>query len=340
MAMLSADGNSDTMLGAMNPSEDLNRLRREAEQWWLRLRDRDATRGDAEAMKQWRARSPLHAQAWDEVARLWQDLDPVLRQAVRRDPGLAHPPARRGPSRPARRAFLGTAMAMAAGGAAVAVWPPLSLWPSLLDYTADFRTGTAEQRELALSDQLHVQMNTQTRINQRGAQAGSAAIELVAGEAQVEAAGSGAPVIVYAGAGATRARQARFNLRYTGPEVCVTCLQGTVDVQWAGAQRTLAEGEQVTYDDTGLHAPLAADTAQVNAWRTGTLTFAGQTLAEVVDEINRYRPGRVLLRNADLAARRVRMRFEITQTDLALHMLRDLYGAQLTRLPGGIVLLS
>jgi transmembrane sensor len=46
------------------------------------------------------------------------------------------------------------------------------------------------------------------------------------------------------------------------------------------------------------------------------------------------------VRNADLAARRVRMRFEITQTDLALHMLRDLYGAQLTRLPGGIVLLS
>ncbi len=324
------------MLGAMNPSEDPDRLRREAEQWWLRLRDRDATRGDAEAMKQWRARSPSHARAWNEVARLWQDMDPVLRQAVRRDPGLAHPPAR-GPSRPARRAFLG---AMAAGGAAVAVWPPLSLWPSLLDFTADFRTGTAEQRELALSDQLRVQMNTQTRINQRGAQAGNEAIELVAGEAQVEAAGGGAPVVVYAGAGATRARQARFNLRYTGPQVCVTCLQGSVQVEAAGAMQTLAQGEQVIYDDAGLQPALAADTVQVDAWRTGTLSFAGQTLAEVVDEINRYRAGRVLVRNADLAARRVRMRFEITQTDLALHMLRDLYGAQLTRLPGGIVLLS
>nr|WP_315844653.1 FecR domain-containing protein [uncultured Achromobacter sp.] len=320
----------------MNPSEDPDRLRREAEQWWLRLRDRDATRGDAEAMKQWRARSPSHARAWNEVARLWQDMDPVLRQAVRRDPGLAHPPAR-GPSRPARRAFLG---AMAAGGAAVAVWPPLSLWPSLLDFTADFRTGTAEQRELALSDQLRVQMNTQTRINQRGAQAGNEAIELVAGEAQVEAAGGGAPVVVYAGAGATRARQARFNLRYTGPQVCVTCLQGSVQVEAAGAMQTLAQGEQVIYDDAGLQPALAADTVQVDAWRTGTLSFAGQTLAEVVDEINRYRAGRVLVRNADLAARRVRMRFEITQTDLALHMLRDLYGAQLTRLPGGIVLLS
>lgn len=324
------------MLGAMNPSEDPDRLRREAEQWWLRLRDRDATRGDAEAMKQWRARSPSHARAWNEVARLWQDMDPVLRRAVSREPGLVHPPAR-GPSRPARRAFLG---AVTAGAAAVAVWPPLSLWPSLLDFTADFRTGTAEQRELALSDQLRVQMNTQTRINQRGAQAGNEAIELVAGEAQVEAAGSGAPVVVYAGAGATRARQARFNLRYTGPQVCVTCLQGAVQVEAAGAMQTLAPGEQVIYDGTGLQPALAVDTAQVDAWRTGTLSFAGQTLAEVVDEINRYRAGRVLVRNADLAARRVRMRFEITQTDLALHMLRDLYGAQLTRLPGGIVLLS
>lgn len=326
------------MLGAMNPSEDSDRLRREAEQWWLRLRDRDATRGDAEAMKQWRARSPAHARAWNEVARLWQDMEPVLRQAARRDPRLAYPPAA-GPSRPARRAFLGAAAAT--GAAAVALWPPLSLWPSLLDFTADFRTGTAEQRELALSDQLRVQMNTQTRINQRGAQAGNAAIELVAGEAQVEAAGDGAPVTVYAGAGATRARrQARFNVRYTGPQVCVTCLQGTVQVEQAGAVQALAQGEQVIYDDTGLRTALAVDVAQVDAWRTGTLSFAGQTLAEVVGEINRYRPGRVLLRNADLAARRVRMRFEITQTDLALHMLRDLYGAQLTRLPGGIVLLS
>ena len=336
MAILSAGGNSDTMLGAMNPSKDPDRLRREAEQWWLRLRDRDATRGDDEAMKQWRARSPSHARAWNEVARLWQDMDPVLRQAVSRDPGLAHPPAR-GPSRPARRAFLG---AVTAGAAAAAVWPPLSLWPSLLDFTADFRTGTAEQRELALSDQLRVQMNTQTRINQRGAQAGNEAIELVAGEAQVEAVGNGAPVVVYAGAGATRARQARFNLRYTGPQVCVTCLQGTVQVESAGAMQTLAQGEQIIYDDAGLHPALAVDTVQVNAWRTGTLSFAGQTLAEVVDEINRYRAGRVLVRNDDLAARRVRMRFDIKQTDLALHMLRDLYGAQLTRLPGGIVLLS
>ncbi|NVI85263.1 iron dicitrate transport regulator FecR, partial [Janthinobacterium sp. BJB401] len=87
-------------------------------------------------------------------------------------------------------------------------------------------------------------------------------------------------------------------------------------------------------------AATAAPTGEANAWRTGALSFAGQPLADVVDEINRYRPGRVVLRNAELGRRLVRMRFSIGQTDGALAMIRDLYGAQMTSLPGGIVLLS
>ncbi|CUJ16548.1 fec operon regulator FecR [Achromobacter xylosoxidans] len=328
------------MIGAMNPPDTPDRLRREAEQWWLRLRDRDATRGDAEAFRQWRASSPAHGRAWDEVARLWQEMGPALARAAAREPGLAHPPARRAghaPRHPGRRAFFGTALA--AGGAALAVWPPLSLWPSLLEFSADFRTGTAEQRELALADGLRVQMNTQTRINRRAAEGGGAAIELVAGEAQVQA-GVGEAVAVYAGAGVTHARQARLNLRYTRPQVCVTCLEGRVDVELNGRRQTLAQGQQLYYDQAGLREVAVADLGEVEGWRSGSLSFSGQTLAEVVDEINRYRPGRVLLRNAELATRRVRMRFAINETDLALRMLRDLYGAQLTRLPGGIVLLS
>ena len=89
-----------------------------------------------------------------------------------------------------------------------------------------------------------------------------------------------------------------------------------------------------------MQAATAAPAGEASAWRTGALSFAGQPLSRVVDEINRYRPGRVVLRNAELGRRLVRMRFSITQMDGALAMIRDLTGAQMTSLPGGIVLLS
>ncbi|VFR95892.1 Sigma factor regulator VreR (cytoplasmic membrane-localized) of trans-envelope signaling system [plant metagenome] len=308
------------------PSDtDADRLRDEAERWWLRLRDVDFTRREAAALREWCARSPAHAHAWREVAQTWQALGPAL----------AAMPAAGAPDVPRRRLFLGAAMA--AGAAALVVHPPWQLFPSALDYLADFRTGTAEQREVALSDQLVVQMNTRTRINRLPDAGQAQSLELLAGEAELSVAG---PVLLRAQAGLTRADRARLNVRYTGPEVCVTCLAGEAWVEQGGRRQALAAGEQLSYDRQGARAPVPADAAHVSAWRTGTLSFSGQTLAEVIEEINRYRPGRVLLRDSALAAQRVRMRFAITETDMALHMLRDLYGVRLTELPAGIVLLG
>jgi transmembrane sensor len=136
------------------------------------------------------------------------------------------------------------------------------------------------------------------------------------------------------------AQSARFNVRHTDDAVCVTCLAGAVEVVWQQRRQTLDAGQQLVYDERGVQAATAAPKGEASAWRTGALSFAGQPLSQVVDEINRYRPGRVLLRNAELGRRLVRMRFSIRQMDGALAMIRDLYGAEMTSLPGGIVLLS
>jgi transmembrane sensor len=147
-------------------------------------------------------------------------------------------------------------------------------------------------------------------------------------------------VSVVAGAGRLLAQSARFNVRHTDDAVCVTCLAGAVEVVWQRRRQTLDAGQQLVYDERGVQAVTAAPKGEASAWRTGALSFAGQPLSQVVDEINRYRPGRVLLRNPELGRRLVRMRFSIRQMDGALAMIRDLYGAQMTSLPGGIVLLS
>ena len=303
----------------------------QAAAWWARLRADDFTRADADALRAWCASSPDHARAWRELQQLWQALDPALARAAaapQRENVLAFP------LRPGRRAFLGGALA--AGVAALALRPPLDAWPSLQELGADYRTGTGEQRQVALSPQMTVQMNTQTRIDVRSPES----IELLGGEAEILASGARQPVSVVAGAGRLLAQAARFNVRHTDDAVCVTCLAGAVEVVWQQRRQTLDAGQQLVYDERGVQAATAAQAGEASAWRTGALSFVGKPLADVVDEINRYRPGRVVLRNAELGRRLVRMRFSIGQTDGALAMIRDLYGAQMTSLPGGIVLLS
>ena len=87
-----------------------------------------------------------------------------------------------------------------------------------------------------------------------------------------------------------------------------------------------------------LAAP--ADSNAVLAWRRGLLLFNDTPLAQVVEELNRYRPGRIFLQSEELGMRRVQAQFSIDKLDVALALIRDLYGARLTYLPGNLVLLS
>ncbi len=70
------------------------------------------------------------------------------------------------------------------------------------------------------------------------------------------------------------------------------------------------------------------------------LVFNNATLDTVIDEINRYRPGMLVLLNRELGKRRVQARFSLEQLPGVALLIRDAYGAKCTELPGGVVLLS
>ncbi|MEG2030515.1 MAG: DUF4880 domain-containing protein [Janthinobacterium sp.] len=304
-------------------------IEEQARQWLVRLRSGQASEADAQAFARWRAQSPRHARAARELGQLWRG----LRMAA---PAVARAPARRAPSL-GRRAFLGGALA--AGVALLAVRPPLALWPSVGDLAADYRTGTGEQRQLALAGGAQVRMNTQTRLNLRGA--GDAAfIELLAGEAQIVADGHDACTVL-AGGARLQARAASFNVRcLPGGEVELSCLEGRVEVDHPLRRTTLSASQRLRYDPAALHLAAPADSAAVLAWRRGLLLFNDTPLAQVVDELNRYRPGRIFVQSEELGLRRVQAQFSIDKLDVALALIRDLYGARLTYLPGNLVLLS
>jgi transmembrane sensor len=237
-------------------------------------------------------------------------------------------------------------LAAAAAAAVLVVDPPLGLWPSWLELSADYRTATGEQRQITLAEDVSISLNTQTSIALRSAGGASDRIELIAGEAMVStlpqpSRQTSRLFTVVAGNGQTAATgDARFNLRRSEGSVCVTCLQGDVSVQCGAAQLQLPAGRQVIYSARGIEPPVAADLAMVTAWQDGIVIFDATPLAEVVVEINRYRPGRIILANAALGQEKFSARFRIANIDRVLGQIEQVFGAKVTALPGGIMLLG
>lgn len=339
------------MTGMPNPSPSPfpPALREQAQTWLLCLQSGRATEADAEAFRRWRAADPQHARAFAQARQLWQALGPALTSA----PAAAAPaplatplPARRGATtaRPRarvdlrRRAFLGGAVAAAAVGW-VGLRSPLGLWPEWQALAADYHTATGERRQLQIQG-VAVEMAARTAL--RLPADGSAGIELREGEAQFDLAAGGAPgfAIHAAGAVVTAGDPARVNVRCIDGDTRVTCLAGQVQVRRGDRTVLLQPGIQARLDADRITsvAPVAAE--RVDAWRQGWLVFDDQPLGEVVDEINRYRTGRIVITGQALAQRRVQARIPITRIDSFVELVRDAYGARVVSMPGGVVLLG
>lgn len=335
-------------------AEAMQVIEQEAQAWVVRLDSGQATSQDAQAFKRWCARSTSHASAFVQARAVWCDLQTAARRLPQSAPAMAAPrrswwqalwpqSARQPvPARSGRRAFLGGAVA--ASVAYLAWRPPLALWPSAAelaaDFSADYRTATGEQRQIVLADGSQLQMNTQTRINLRSASAGSEALELLAGEAEIRTGGKGAGTVSVRAADGDISGAGSFNIRHTDQEVCVSCLRGQVAIERGNRRVTLQAGEQLSYGPQGFGHRQMVDAGAVSSWRQGMLVFRQVPLVQVVAEVNRYRPGKLILNSDALGRNKVQASFALDRLDDVVALIRDVYGARVTRLPGGIVLLG
>lgn len=314
----------------------------EALDWVVRLKSGEATGADLDALHSWRGRSPAHEEAFRSAARLWRRTAAAARELEdeRAETGTtiaARPPTRR--IFTTRRAILSGALAASAAGY-VAVRPPLGLWPSLGELSADYRTRKGERRKIALAPEVSIELNTQTSVAVRPAQV-ELQIELVAGEAAVAVAlPTEKSFVVLAAGGRIAASAATFDARCIDGGVSVTCLDGALDIHRGRSVVRLRKGEQVSYSSAGLEQAIAVDPEQVAAWQAGVLIFRDTPLAEVVDEVNRYRPGKIIVINADLKRRVVDGVFRIDRLENLVAQVQYLFGAKATSLPGGVVLLG
>jgi transmembrane sensor len=319
----------------------------EAHQWVMRLTSGEATQADAEALNRWRRTSGANRRAFAEANLLWDKLRRAAAESVGRDAASAE--AAMGADFPTsahrlgRRAFLGGAIAATAAAGYVVVRPPLDLWPSLAEMVADYRTGVGQQQRIAFEDNVSVTLNTRTSIAVLSADAGAGQtgrIELISGEAEITATPSSNQFIVVAARGQTIAANARFNVRHDGAAVCVTCLEGDIRVEHLGQTLTVRSRQQVIYTADRLGGVSDVDPETVTAWGRGLLVFRNDPLARVIEEVNRYRPGKIILMNEALGRRPVLATFRIDRIEEVVPRLQVVFGVQVKTLPGGIALVS
>jgi transmembrane sensor len=296
-------------------SEIHDQLDREAVAWLVRLTSGETTEEEVAEAQAWRARSPAHEQAFQGAERLWRGMEPLR--------GRVH-------------ALTDEEQAMSAWrtrwrwGAAAAVLALVTL--ALLHRTetftiwlADHRTATGQQQTLHLADGTVAHLNTDTALSVHY-DAGVRRVALLAGEADfVVAKDPSRPFLIDAGGGTIEAVGTDFVVRRNGRRVTVTMLEGTTRVSYTGkpqqgeAAIPLHAAQRVAYSpDSGLGPVEPADLRLEAAWRRGKLIFEETPLSTVLDEINRYRPGRVWALREDLTALPVSGVFDLNLLDEAL----------------------
>lgn len=218
------------------------------------------------------------------------------------------------------------------------------LQPSLLqNLQSDYYTQVGEQRQIELADGSHVLLNTDTAIALE-LTPHSRRLRLLRGEAYFEVAHAAhRPFWVIANEVRTRVTGTSFSVGIHQGEVIVTVAQGRVETSTqASASRatTLKPGESAHYQGQQLTAVEQTDLRRALAWRQGLMVFVQAPLAEVVAEINRYRPGHLLVTNSQLKNRPITAVFSVQQIESAVTALETTLGIHTRRLGQYWVLLN
>lgn len=316
-------------------------LQEEARAWVRLFTSGEVNAWDAQGFQRWLQLSPDNKAAFNEAKRVWATMKPAAGEMLRTNPAIAtaHNQALR-PERLGRRVFMGAAVSAAAVATVAAVYPPLGLWPGLTEWGADYRTAAGERQEIGRTGHVLVTLNTRTSVRRQMDRGELVGLELISGQAAVDLSRSGQRFVVAAGVGRSIAESGRVDVKFLNGKVCVTCLEGAARIEHPSGSRALTARQQAVYDDRTVSQIAGIDPQEVSAWRSGEMVFRNTPLAEVIDEINRYRPGRVVLANAAARDRRVSGRFLISALDTVLWQIEHTYRLEGTSLPGGLLVLS
>jgi len=309
----------------------------EASTWFIRLRAENVSAKELADFNRWLAVNPQHAQAWQEVQDLFMALETpakTLRQRVDQAPVVRI-------TAPRHRRFIPVRAVAALLFCTVLTF---FLHPVILqNLQSDYHTVTGEQRQIDLADGSRLLLNTDSAVTV-DVEGSVRRVQLLRGEAYFEVAHPPQRPF-WAVADETRARVTgtEFSVSRNEDSVTITVAEGRVETstQTHPDQITpLTPGESARYQGQQLVSVQTTDVQRTLAWRQGQMVFVQATLAEVVEQINRYRPGRLIITDQQLKNRPITAVFSVHRLDDAVKALEQTFGIRSRRLTDYLVLLG
>lgn len=307
-----------------------------ARDWVVRLAAADLSTAEMERFKAWLRRSAAHRAAFDRERRFWHRLGGL--QAAAAESAAPAPPACA--ARPWRRPLLAAGLAAACIALVILFGGQLAL-----SLRADYRTAEGEQLAVPLPDGSTAHLNTDSAI--AIAFGGTERrVELLRGEVLFEVRPEAArPFRVAAAEGVSEAVGTAYLVRTLGDAARVTVTEGRVRVTspagavGAAASVGLAAGERTSYR-TGAapRPPVPADAAKTAAWRRGLIVIDDLPLNEALAELDRYRPGRIVLVGGGSYGS-VSGAFDTGNIDAAIAGLAATHGLRVTAITDFLVIL-
>ncbi|SDS18990.1 FecR family protein [Halopseudomonas litoralis] len=307
-------------------------IQEQARCWLVRITSGNMSPDEAESFKSWCAQSQLHARTFAETSRAWRLLDAAAK--LNTDTPVALPPRQL-----SRRHFL----AAAAGLTGVAMVAHFGMRTGIsLGTDNSIQTARGEQKRLNISSDIAITLNTLTHIEMfdDNTSTHQHRLRLVSGEMDVQCSSYTKGINIVAAGGEIKSSDAHINIKHINDSVQVTCLQGLTEVSFQGQNARIGPGEQIRYSPSSFSSPTSVDASSVSAWLNRVLVFDDIPLGTVIEEVNRYRSGKILLLNSKVAERRVQARFELDRLDEVITLLTDVYGIKSLSLPGGVVVLT
>ncbi|WP_426132744.1 FecR family protein [Pseudomonas sp. PWP3-1b2] len=309
--------------------------------WLSLLHDRPSS-GDQATFSQWLRADPAHVEAYSQAQVLWE-LSEVPARALADEDALAlqgylnamntskRSRVVRGFGALAMAACLLVMVSMGAG------WQP-SRWVD--DLGADYVTAPGEVKTFTLADQSHVTLDADSAIDVDFSQ-GERRIRLRRGAGFFSVTHTGQPFVVEAGSGEARVLGTQFEVRLQPAGAEVTVLSGRVGVtpSHTGQQQVLTAGQQVAYAEGVAQAMHPVDSESRLAWRDGWLNYYKAPLADVVKDLGRYYPGRILLLNDEMGTKRVSGSFPSKDPQAVLNALQAVLGFEQHSLLGRVIVL-